>query len=401
MDQNKKIEQLIKDKLERGSHKPMSQPQWHLIASKINYKPQSPIRKKRIWISWSIAASLAIFILSGWLFWNMNSSSEINWQATPQQKVAFPSNTEQENNLEDDSISMPVKQGSAISPSSSIDPLLHQNKNIAHHLNIITEETITDSPNIYLIKSSQEEEQEQVSTTSDREANYLKELITQSPNSYHNYYNLIEEEHPLKYIPKIEAKPFSLGVTGAVNYGNQNSGYVVALSARQDLGKHFFVDGSVSMVYNNTSDEVVGLPTSMKKADLLSPIPVQNAIQREVINHIPAVNTLYLQINPKIGYKIIEEVAISMGPDFQKLMNENHYSGFNYYALSDHGVLSQLPSIDVGFTAQTEVDLSKNLKAGLLYRQGMNNLLNTHPNLYINRNYLQFQLKYSIGFKNR
>lgn len=389
MNNLKDIERLIKDKLEQGGNLPTSQPQWHSIASKINYPPKK--RKYIFWVPLSVAASIAIIFLTLFPFWTPEPILNVgvnqqNEPLAPLEKIEPPTVPD---------LMAPSNESNHHQPSSNITINRQHNNRIAHnYVPRVPQETIEASS--ALIPKNAEE-----STDPIKNPQEIENKISESLYSSQEIYTETTQELPLRFEPNIASKAFSLGVIGAVNYGNQNSGYVVALSARQDLGAGFFVDGSVSMVYNHTSNDVVGLPTSMKKADLLSSVPVQNAIEREAISYIPSVNTLYLQINPKIGYKIIDEVSISLGPDFQKLMNENQNTGFNYYTLSDQGTIAPLPSLDIGFTAQTEVDLSRDLKAGLLYRQGFNNAMNPGYHQFINRNYLQFQLKYSIGFKPR
>ena len=49
----------------------------------------------------------------------------------------------------------------------------------------------------------------------------------------------------------------------------------------------------------------------------------------------------------------------------------------------------------MGLTGKTEYAVTKKLKAGVLYREGINNLINGGEE-YLDRRYLQVQLKFRV-----
>jgi hypothetical protein len=54
-----------------------------------------------------------------------------------------------------------------------------------------------------------------------------------------------------------------------------------------------------------------------------------------------------------------------------------------------------MPLFDVGVVGKTEYALTKHVKAAVAYRKGINNVL-TPMDKYIDRDYLQVQVRYSI-----
>lgn len=394
---NKKIDQLIKKKLETGGGAIPSKPQWDLIASKINVIP--PVTKKKpMWIPWALAAALAgVAFLGLHIFWK-NSPQEISnpdimvkTEVDDTQSTLQPIEEIDTDDVQDVLLNAtpkaPVKNLMATHTEVETIKTNHASNNTTstHPIDsktTIIEETLTNIITNIATKNDQIEETK----------SWVEVQHDPTPQESTEW-NFANTDH------KSSKKQFSLGFSGAVNYGNQNSGYVLALSARQDLSSKVFIDGAVSMIYNNSSNQVIGLPNSLQNVTMSS-APVKSAMAREVVSYMPSVNTLYLQFNPVIGYKIVDDISISAGPDVQKLMNQNSNNNtFNYYTFKTDGTIGQLPDLDVGLTTQTEVNLSPSLKAGLLYRQGFNHLIAPNTMNVINRNYFQFQFKYSIGMK--
>jgi hypothetical protein len=64
-------------------------------------------------------------------------------------------------------------------------------------------------------------------------------------------------------------------------------------------------------------------------------------------------------------------------------------------AALDRDNIQSAPLLDIGLIAKTEYSVSRNVKAGLSYRKGMNNVL-TLMDKYIDRDYLQFQVKCAV-----
>jgi hypothetical protein len=183
----------------------------------------------------------------------------------------------------------------------------------------------------------------------------------------------------------------SISLAGGVNYGNLNTGYSAGVSVRHKVSGDFFVDGTVAMMYNNNasnvainngpslSDNTAARPASFNETPLASPAldPIQKLY--------------YVQFNPSIGYQLEKHVALSIGGDFQQMLNKKEE-----IVQPESNNSKLFPNFDVGLTTKSEFSITPNIQAGLLYREGLNNLLKNDGSKYVNRRYIQVQFKYNI-----
>ncbi|MFA6059643.1 MAG: hypothetical protein WC756_15660 [Taibaiella sp.] len=185
----------------------------------------------------------------------------------------------------------------------------------------------------------------------------------------------------------------SVALGGGVNYGNLNTGYSAGVSIRRKVAGDFFVDGTVAMMYNNNANNVAinngpslsdnnntaARPAAFNETPLASPAldPIQKLY--------------YVQFNPSIGYQIEKHVALSVGGDFQKMLNKTEE-----IVQPESNNSKLFPNLDVGLTAKSEFSITPNIQAGLMYREGLNNLLKNDGSKYVNRRYIQVQFKYNI-----
>ncbi|HEY0297903.1 MAG TPA: hypothetical protein VGB84_01665, partial [Arachidicoccus sp.] len=92
------------------------------------------------------------------------------------------------------------------------------------------------------------------------------------------------------------------------------------------------------------------------------------------------------------GYQIEDKVALSVGGDFQQMVGNK-----DEVVQPQNDNTKIFPTLDVGLTTKTEFSIMPNLQAGLVYREGLNNLIKGGDNgSYVNRRYLQVQFKYNI-----
>jgi hypothetical protein len=185
----------------------------------------------------------------------------------------------------------------------------------------------------------------------------------------------------------------SISVGGGVNYGNLNTGYSAGVSIRRKVAGDFFVDGTVAMMYNNNATNVAinngpslsdngnsaARPAAFNETPLASPAldPIQKLY--------------YVQFNPSIGYQIEKHVALSIGGDFQQMLNKKEE-----IVQPESNNSKLFPNFDVGLTTKSEFSITPNIQAGLLYREGLNNLIKNDGSKYVNRRYIQVQFKYNI-----
>lgn len=188
-----------------------------------------------------------------------------------------------------------------------------------------------------------------------------------------------------------KANRTSISLGGGVNYGNLNTGYTVGIGARTKIAGNFFVDGTVAMMYNNNTSNVVnynGAATMSKgmARPSASQLPASPAVE-------PIQNLYYVQVNPSIGYQIDKNVALSVGSDFQQMLSRTDGAEKVQLAADNARIF---PAFDVGLTTKSEFNITPNIQAGLMYREGLSNLLKNDGNRYVNRRYFQVQFKYNI-----
>ena len=192
-------------------------------------------------------------------------------------------------------------------------------------------------------------------------------------------------------------KKTSISLGGGVNYGNLNTGYTAGVSVRRKVGGDFFVDGSVAMLYNNNANNVA-INNGPPLADNTNTAARPTAFNNETTLASPALDPIqklyYVQFNPSIGYQLEKHVALSVGGDFQQILNSRGEQD----EIVQPGTNSSkiFPNFDVGFTAKSEFSITPSIQAGLVYREGLNNMLKNDGSKYVNRRYLQVQFKYNI-----
>ena len=219
------------------------------------------------------------------------------------------------------------------------------------------------------------------------------------------YYTFKEVKEPWK-TPKA-----AILLSGGVNYGNQSNGYTIGASARRMVNDHVYVEGEIAFVgTNNTSKEsvydktitvttnsgvpspVFGAKNSLNKNSTTEAAPKATTTSQDIYKTVEKpYNLYYAQINPTIGYKLMRRMSVGVGPDFQQMLVDNRPAA----SPAERGNIQVAPMFDIGFMGKTEYAVSKNIRAAVYYREGINNII-TPTNKYIDRNYLQLQVKCTI-----
>jgi hypothetical protein len=174
-----------------------------------------------------------------------------------------------------------------------------------------------------------------------------------------------------------------VSLTGGMNFGSMNTGYMAGINAKQKLSKKIFLEGDLAIVGNTASQ------TFTKQQ-----IPVNTAggsLKGAPIDYKDA-NLIYVEVNPTVGYQLMNKVSVGVGADLQQMVN-----GTNTL-VNVNDETKTIPAFDFGLTGKTEIALSPKIKAGILYREGINNLINGSSN-YFDRSYLQVQLKWTVLHK--
>jgi len=201
-------------------------------------------------------------------------------------------------------------------------------------------------------------------------------------------------------------KPVTNSVTlaGGINHGNENSGYMVGANIRHMINDKLYIESDIAFASSNNSQTTQVLaPTTASGAvarhmaagrntntESSKPLTTEAATPA-VENENQSYNLNYAQVTPGLGYKLMNKMSVGLGPDFQQMLADNRPT----VSAVDRNNVAVAPMFDVGFIGKTEYALTKKVKAGVLYRKGVNNLL-TPMDKYIDRNYLQFQLKCTV-----
>jgi hypothetical protein len=213
----------------------------------------------------------------------------------------------------------------------------------------------------------------------------------------------------------IVRKPLNLSVilSGGINQGNQNSGYMAGATVRKMINDKVYVESDVAfassantqrtlyMSYDNPtitganggSGSIAAKSTSASKTTSIEngAIAPDNSPTGVLKTQDISYNLYYAQITPGIGYKIMKRMSIGMGPDFQKMLVDNRPATSEV----DRGNLQVAPSFDVGFVGKTEYALTQRVKAAVSYRKGINGVINPSDK-FIDRDYVQFQMRCTI-----
>lgn len=181
-------------------------------------------------------------------------------------------------------------------------------------------------------------------------------------------------------------KKMYYGVSGAYSYGSLDEGGAVAFNTRKNLNERFFIDGSVGLVVNNSSPLQGNF-----NGDFIAYKSNPQAINaKSKSNLFTNANTFYfVQVNPSVGINVSKNIDVSVGPDYQQMVSNSQYDVVMFEGSK------LLPKHDFGLTGKAEIGITPNLKAGLLYREGVTPILANDNNIAARR-YFQVQLKIQI-----
>jgi hypothetical protein len=220
----------------------------------------------------------------------------------------------------------------------------------------------------------------------------------------------IAQNAPVKtFKPAIATIPSknSIILLGGINHGSQNSGYMAGATFRHMINTRLYMESDVAYANSDNSQSTYVPVASSANARHAAAAGRQSGMagrtdgNPEIQPYIaPAVQTEnqtysvnYAQVSPALGYKIMKKMSIGAGPDFQQMLSDNRPVQSTEY----RGAIQEAPLFDVGFIGKTEYSLTKNIKAGVSYRKGINNFVTpTATDKYIDRDYLMIQLKWAI-----
>ncbi len=178
----------------------------------------------------------------------------------------------------------------------------------------------------------------------------------------------------------------AVSLAGGFNYGSLNAGYMASVNARQKIGSKLFIEGDLGFMQNQ---EVVAASMSTNQ---FNTITSGSTMGRPAKIEEKPNSIYYLQMSPSIGYQLHKNISVGVGADVQKLLDGNNE---DRPVITTNDGFKLIPLWDAGVIGKTEYSISKRLKAGILYREGVNNLIKGNNNYY-ERRYLQIQMKLKL-----
>lgn len=374
---------LIKDKFDDGAfeYKP---PQWEKLSRQLDATTPPARRRYSLLLPLSgIAASVAL--LAGFFLWYNNVQQHASSPAPVAVSQPVGKSVHSVNPL-------PIARGTdqnaaTILPTASRKNIIATTKKQAtpHAVNF-TSDNNNDTPviadNTTVVPNA---------TVTDTGSNATNKRSTQ----------VAAQQHATKtpMIPQfsedafVNSKAFaqnSFGLTGGVNYGSFNTGYTAGVNGRRKLGNKLYIEGDLAFVSSNPSQVATTNKTAADAfvnagsggMNAFEPVTARNNSQAQN-------NLYYLQIAPSIGYALSKKFSVSVGGDIQRLLQSNESTALQ---ITDEDI-KEVPQTDIGMQGKAEYSVTRKLKAGVTYREGINSLIDPK---YLDRRYLQVQLKFVI-----
>lgn len=190
----------------------------------------------------------------------------------------------------------------------------------------------------------------------------------------------------------------SIGVSSGLSTGRNQNGVNLALNGVYNINDNLFIEGTIAYQNNKPNDIIHATKISSN-----SNIGIQNGKAQAFAS--PAItnkleNLHYIQINPSVGYKLNKMLSVSFGADIQSLLNDPNQEILIYN--KEVNAMDKVAKTDIGITSKTELQVTKNIKTGISFRNGINNLIKKNDGLnFVNRQYLQLHFRYNINFNNK
>ncbi len=185
---------------------------------------------------------------------------------------------------------------------------------------------------------------------------------------------------------KATFKSSSLSIAGGYKYGTANMGYMVGFNGRRSIGKKVFIEGDLAFANSRNSQQTN--QTTQENFDQVKLVAGTNTTGARALSRGEQVpNMYYLQLTPTVGYQVLKSMSVGAGADVQRMFSNNN----DVLYVMDGSDVKAVPQLDYGVVGKMEYSLTKVFKAGIQYRQGLNNTKD-----YLNRSYVQVQLKLGI-----
>lgn len=200
----------------------------------------------------------------------------------------------------------------------------------------------------------------------------------------------------------IQKQPkLSIILSGGLSRSTQanGSGYTAGATIRKMISKKVYIESDVAFTTSNNVQEsshrdllgyrttTAAAKTTKESGKPTEKVPIYSAL----IVDRNAYNQSYAQVTPSIGFKPVSKICVGVGPDFQQALSDNRPDAL----AAQQTTIQRAPLFDVGLVGKTEYSITRNVKAGVIYRKGVNNVI-TPMGKYVDRDYMQFQIKCAI-----
>ncbi len=188
---------------------------------------------------------------------------------------------------------------------------------------------------------------------------------------------------------KKEKKQY-ISMAGGLNYGTLAGGYVMGVAAGTKISERFYIESDVAFVGNMAGEKTKQSFVSQSGSSYGRSSAYSASAPTTTVQLQRYYNIYYAQFTPTLGYKLAPKVSVGLGADVQRLLVNDKLVTETARPEDSR----QLPSYDMGLVGKTEYNLTKEIKASMYYRKGMNQSLSGSK--YLDRDYMQVQLKFII-----
>lgn len=376
---NQEFDQLLRDKFSDNSL-PESK-NWEDFRRLLQEEPIKtiPFYKKTIF-KWSgVAAACLIIGIAAIPFFNSENVDGISVSSNKHLDYrisTFPSFPEIDHSI-DETISI-------VEQASNKNLIEYQNTNIPKPI-LTIEKLESDSDKLAIHEYGSEQIIDNRNRTEKQQEAFSK--LQQYTNITNTHENLIRP-----------TQLGSIGVSSGLSTGRNQNGVNLALNGVYNINDNLFIEGTIAYQNNKPNDII-----HTTKISSNTNIGIQNGKSQAFAS--PAItnkleNLHYIQINPSVGYKLNNALSVSFGADIQSLLNDPNQEILIYN--KEVNAMDKVAKTDIGITSKTELQVTKNIKTGISFRNGINNLIKKNDGInFVNRQYLQLHFRYNINFNNK
>jgi len=177
-----------------------------------------------------------------------------------------------------------------------------------------------------------------------------------------------------------ERRRLGVDLNGGYGPGSLKRNYTVGVTVHRKVGQRMQVEAGLAVVS--------GAYEAFSNANARTFVAGIQAAPENISTRVT-----YLQAAPSVTYEVIPGIFAGAGVDAQRLLtNADDAKGYEYSGVD----LETQPAWDFGYTLRAGCKVTRNIKAGLQYRNSMHVTAPVEGTVVQPRNYLMFQLGYTI-----